>query len=247
MNAAVTATTDSIAPASALRTGTAARPWPESRARYAPAVKVTGAACRHRAKPGRPDGVAMPRGSGPRYDARRQAGHAACATSSPKTAIEPTSSTGMSALMPGSGSATRAVPTGISGDTATATPAAATAPTAAATLTSASLPPINWARVAPRAASAGLSAEPAASRRAATWPITKSAEAASTNAKRASATASGRMARSTAAACVFWSATSSSSCACVPGNWRASAAARRRKPSTVVPGRSFTAAPSATW
>jgi len=72
--------------------------------------------------PGLPDGAVVPCGCGAGYDARRQADHAARATSSPKAAIAPTTSTGISALMPGSGSATRAVPIGVSGDMATATP-----------------------------------------------------------------------------------------------------------------------------
>src|SRR5262249_59254801 len=103
-------------------------------------------------------------------DARRQAGHAARATRSPRIATAPTARTVISALTPGAGSARRAGPIGISGDAATATPPAATAPAAAATPTSASAPQAIWRRVMPRAASAGLSAEPAASMRVVTWP-----------------------------------------------------------------------------
>ena len=243
MNAAVTASTDSIVPASALRTGTAVRPCPGSRARRAPAVMVTGAADSHRASRGRRDAAVAPRRCEPWANARRQAGHAARATRSPRMAAAPTARTVMSALMPGAGSAGRAVPIGISGDAATATAAAATAPAAVATPTSISPLPIIWPRVMPSAASVGLSAALAASRRAATWPTMRNAVTMSTSAKRVSATASGRMARSTAAACACSSATNT--CPCVPGNRRASASARRPKLPGVVPGFSFTTAPSA--
>ena len=107
----------------------------------------------------------------------------------------------MSALTPGAGSASRAVPIGISGDAATATPAAATAPPTAATPNSANLPHAIWVRVMPSAASAGFSAELAASRRVAAWPTIKNAVSASTSAKMPSATASGQIARWTVAAC----------------------------------------------
>ena len=79
-------------------------------------------------------------------------------------AIAPTARTAVSMLMPGAGSARRAVPIGISGDAATAAPMAATAPAAAATPTSINPLTISWPRVIPNAASTGLSTELAASR-----------------------------------------------------------------------------------
>ena len=56
----------------------------------------------------------------------------------------PAASTAASTLTPGSGSARRAVPIGISGDAATARPAAATAPAAAATPTCSRPAAISW-------------------------------------------------------------------------------------------------------
>ena len=74
-------------------------------------------------------------------------------------AAAPAASTSASALTPGSGSASRAAPIGISGDAATATPAATTAPMAAATPTLISPAAISCQRVRPSAASAGVSGE----------------------------------------------------------------------------------------
>ena len=67
----------------------------------------------------------------------------------------------------------------------------------------------------PSAESAGLSAEAANSKRAATWPMTSTAVTASTRAKTARAIAEGRMARSIVAACAASSATNT--CPPVPG------------------------------
>jgi hypothetical protein len=127
-----------------------------------------------------------------------------------------------STLTPGSGSARRAGPIGISGDAATAVATAMTAAAAAAP-TSASPAAVSWARVMPSAASVGLSDEAASSRRVATCPPTKTVVIASTSAKSARAIAWGRIDRSMAAACVLSSAIKSG--LPVPGNLRASACA----------------------
>jgi hypothetical protein len=157
-------------------------------------------------------------------------------------ATTPTVSTAASALTPGSGSARRAVPIGISGDAATATAAAPRAPAAAATPTSSSPAAISWPRVIPNAASTGLAGCAAAISRAAACPTTISAAIASTRAKSASEITSGRIDRSTAAACAPSSATNT--CPRVAGKRCASASAWRPAVPGLYPGRSFTYAPS---
>jgi hypothetical protein len=153
----------------------------------------------------------------------------------------PAASTVASALTPGSGSASRAAPIGISGDAATAIPAATSAPMAAAAPTLTSPAAISCPRVIPSAASAGLSSELAASRRVAAWPTISSTVSPRASANRPSATASGQIARWTAAACVFSSARNT--CPKVAGNRRVSDCARCRNTSGEAPGRSLTYAP----
>ena len=156
-------------------------------------------------------------------------------------AAVPAASTVASALTPGSGSASRAGPIGISGEAATATPAATMAPMAAAAPISISPAAISWPRVRPSAASAGWFSEPVASRRVAAWPTISSAVTARASANRASATAWGRIARWTAAACV--PSTATNTWPPVAGNRRASACARCANASAEAPGRSWTYAP----
>ena len=245
VKAAVTASTDSVVPARALRTGTAARPAPGSSAKRAPVVTVTGApalasdSASREWRPGR-DG-ALP-GPAIRADARRQAGHAAHTSSSTTIATAPVASTVPATLMPGSGSARLAIPIGISGDAATATATAATAPVAPAVPTSTRPAAVSWALVIPSAARVGWSAAAAASWRTAACPMISSIVTASTSAKSASEIASGRIARSTVAA---W-APSSATKVWLPvrGNRRASDCACRPNAPAVVPDRSLTYAPS---
>ena len=241
MKAAVTASTDSVVPARALRTGTAARPAPGSSAKRAPVVTVTGApalasdAASRERLPARHG--ALP-GPAARADARRQAGHAVHASSSTTMATAPAVSTVPATLTPGSGSARRASPIGISGDAATATATAATAPTAPATPTSTRPAAVSWALVIPSAARVGWSAAAAASWRTAACPTISSIVTARTSAKSASEIASGRIACSTVAAWVPSSATMI--WPPVRGNRRASDCAWRPNPAAVVPGRSLT-------
>ena len=245
MNAAATVSTDSAVPASALRTGTAVRPRPGSRANRAPVAAVTGtpAPASHATTPdGRPAVLARAAAAALPADPACHAAHAARATSSAAIAAAPRPSTATSALTPGPGSARRAGPIGVSGDAATATATAMTAAAAAAAPTSTSPAAVSWARVMPSAASVALSDEAASSRRVATCPTTNTAVTASTSANSARATAWGRMDRSMTAACVPSSATNT--WPFVSGNWRASACAWRLKAATVVPGRSRTYAPS---
>ena len=174
-------------------------------------------------------------------DVLRHAGHAARATSSPDGG-DAGEQHRASALTPGSGSATRAAPTGISGDTATATPAATTAPWRRRR------PP----RSAPRP-SAGSGSDPGPPapgypRACGEQPgghLTDDQQRGSRehHANRASATASGRMARSMAAACVPSSATNAPPP--VAGNRRVSDCARRPNASGEAPGRNLTYAPAA--
>jgi hypothetical protein len=196
VNAAVTASTDSAVPIRAARTGTAVRPRPGSSASRTPVVAVSGApapasdAVKRDRRPG-PASALFPRVP---IDARRHAGHTAHATSSTTMAAAPAASTVPSALMPGSGSASRAAPIGISGDAAIATPAAIVAPAAAATPTSISPAAVSCARVMPSTASVGLISEPVVSNLEVAWPMISSAVIAKASAKTASAIASGRIA-----------------------------------------------------
>ena len=245
VKAAVTASTDSVAPARTLRTGTAPRPAPGSSAKRAPVVTVTGAPAlasdpaSREWPPGR-DGASP--GPAARADARCQAGHAVQASSTTTIATAPVASTIPATLMPGSGSARRASPIGISGDAATATATAATAPAAPAVPTSTRPAAVSWALVIPSAASVGMAAAAAPSWRTAACPTISSVVTARTSAKSASAIASGRIARCTVAAWVPSSATKI--WPPVPGNRRASACAWRAEPGGVVPGRRRTDAPS---
>ena len=157
-------------------------------------------------------------------------------------AAGPAVSTSQSVLIPGDGSASRAAPTGISGDAATATAAARTAPAAAATATSSSPAAVSWPRVIPRAASTRCPELASSSSRPATCVTISSAVHSSTSAKIASATTSGCIDRSAAA----YSAPSSDGMICpwVRGNRRASACASPPTVAALAPGRSSSSAPS---
>ena len=102
---------------------------------------------------------------------------------------------------PGCGSATRAGPTGIRGDSAVATTTAMAAPMATVTPTSANPTAPSWARVTPSARSVGWSAEATKAWRARIWPMISRAVSATSSANNARATAWGWMACSTLAAC----------------------------------------------
>ena len=120
----------------------------------------------------------------------------------------PAASTSQSALTPGSGSASRAAPIGISGDAATATPAARMAPAVlATTISTSAAATIPWPRVRPRAASTGLFTPAPISSRVAAWPTISNAVQASASAKMASAMASGRIPRSIVATWALSSST----------------------------------------
>ena len=153
-------------------------------------------------------------------------------------AAKPAASTAAFTLTPGSGSASRAGPIGISGEAAMATPHATAAPAAAAKPTSTRPAASSWPRVIPSAASVRLSWAAASISRDATCPTTSSPVTARTSANTTSATACGRIDRSTVAACAASSATIT--WPPVAGKRRASAWARRLKPPSPAPGRSFT-------
>ena len=100
-------------------------------------------------------------------------------------AANPTARTGTLTATPGSGSASRAGPIGVSGDAATAMTHAPAAPAAAAAVTSARPAAISWRRVMPRAASVPLSWAAASSVRVATWPTISHAHSATASANSA--------------------------------------------------------------
>ena len=191
-----------MVPARAARTGTADLPRPGCRARRTPSVTGTGTSApdSHLAiRDWRGSGAAMSEPAAGHGLASRQAGQAAQPTRSPRMAAGPAVSTSQSALIPGDGSASRAAPTGISGDAATATVAARTAPVAVAAATSSRLTAVSWARVIPRATSTWCPELASARSRLATCVRISSAVPSSTSAKIASATTSGCIDRSTAA------------------------------------------------
>ena len=233
-----------MVPASAARTGTADLPRPGWRARRTPSVTVTGASApdSHLASRGwRGSGAAVSEAAGVAL-ASRQAGQVTQATRSPTMAAGTAVSTSQSVLIPGDGSASRAAPTGISGDAATATAAARTAPAAVATATSSSPAAVSWRRVIPRAASTRNPELASSSSRPATCVTISSAVHASTSAKMARATTSGWIDRSTAAYSAPWS--DGMTCPWVPGNRRASACASPPTAAALAPGRSSSSAPS---
>ena len=131
---------------------------------------------------------------------KRQADHAARATSNTTMAMAPTPSTVQSAAMPGCGSLTRAGPNSTSGDATIATRTASATPTIAAVRTSSSMIVSSCARVAPMARRVEKSTDDTNNSRAATCPTTTSAARAASNAKIASAAACGLIARSIFAA-----------------------------------------------
>ena len=233
-----------MVPASAARTGTADLPRPDWRARRTPSMTVTGAPApdSHAAIRGWRDGGVAVGGAAGHALASRQAGQAAQPTRSPTMATGPAVSTSQSVLIPGDGSASRAAPTGISGDAATAAAAARTAPAAVATATSSSPAAVSWPRVIPRAASTRCPELASSSSRLAACVTISSAVNTSTSAKIASATTSGCIDRSTAA----YSAPSSDGMIWpwVLGNRRPSACASLPTVAALAPGRSSSSAPS---
>jgi hypothetical protein len=134
-----TAAMATAVPTRALRTGTAVRPRPGSSAMRMPVVAETGSP-QPTARRTRREGARRPVGSvvaetPAGADAARHAGTATQVTSRVTRATPPRPSTVRSASTPGTGSAERAGPMGISGEQATATPTdtkAASTPTPAA-------------------------------------------------------------------------------------------------------------------
>ena len=111
----------------------------------------------------------------------------------------PAPRTGRLTSIPGSGSANRACPMGISGDAATATATATTAPAVVTSATLARDSTTRRDRPMPRARRIGNSAESRTSWRSSSCPMTASAISPASAAKIARATASGWMARWAAA------------------------------------------------
>ena len=207
--APATAATATARPSTALRTGTAARPLPGSSANRIPVTAASGAPARasRSAVFARCRDDSWPAGAAGCAGACRQAVTATRTRSRAVMAANPTARTGTLTATPGSGSASRAGPIGISGDAATAMTHAPAAPAAEAAVTSARPAAISWRRVMPRAASVPLSWAAASSVRVATWPTISHAHSATASANRPSATACGRIDRSIVAACADSSAT----------------------------------------
>jgi len=200
----------------ALRTGTLARPVPGSSANRTPVATVSGTPAsdnRSASRGRRRDGSAT--SAAGRAPASRHAVTATRAASSTTIAAAPAASTPAFTLTPGLGSASRAGPIGVSGDTAIAIATAASAPATVAAAVSAMLAANSWRRVMPRAASVPLSWAAPCTVRAVAWPMMSSVVSASARANSARATACGRIARSAVAACVAWSAMKT--CLPVPG------------------------------
>ncbi len=191
--AVITAATATIMPDRALRTGTAVRPRPGSRAIRTPIPAVTGSArasrCVRAFSGGR---VSWSPGAG--WPATRQAAGASRSSGSSAMRHAPAPSTATLTSTPGAGSASRAGPMGISGDAATAPATARMLPATLTQASRASEMAIRPGRVVPRARSTGKSAESSTSCRASSWPSTASAMSAISAANAASATTCGRMA-----------------------------------------------------
>ena len=156
--APATAATATARPSRALRTGTLARPVPGSSANRTPVTAASGAPAhdsRSASRGRRRDGSAT--SAAGRAPACRHAVTATRAASSTTIAAAPAASTPAFTLMPGSGSASRAGPIGVSGDTAMAIATAPRAPATVAAAVSAMLAANSWRRVMPRAASVPLS------------------------------------------------------------------------------------------
>ena len=166
--AAASAATAMTLPASALRTGTAVLPWPGSNAIATPAPPVTdpawvsaaasrdGRACRAAA------GSATPRGPCA-CRAARQAGGTSTARGSSAMAATPAPRIARFTSTPGSGSASRAGPIGMSGDAAIAMATAMIAPVTVTTASRVSERPISASRRTPSARRMGNSAASSAS------------------------------------------------------------------------------------
>ncbi len=135
--------------------------------------------------------------SAARAVALRQAGIAASASAMPTITTKPSSRTTPSTARPGSGSARRATPIGISGDAATATTTAISAPTTLVTAARSIVVPNSCTRVTPSARSASLSTASRKVRRENAWPMTRSPVSAITAANTERAPTDGRTARST--------------------------------------------------
>src|SRR2546423_2476666 len=134
-----------LAPNIVVRTGTAVRPRPGSRAIRTPAVALGGnddRAMTEATAEGRRDraGSAVP-SAGPATPDAPQAGTAPRSATASKVPRAPTSITGQSKDRPGFGSATRAMPVGASGERRKPTTIATAAP----------IPPIAPARIMPMA------------------------------------------------------------------------------------------------
>jgi hypothetical protein len=142
--------------------------------------------------------------------------------------------------IPGSGSARRAGPIGISGEAAMARATASSPPVIVTADSRCTERPTSLPRVMPRARQIGYSAASRVSCRLSSWPTTASAIRATSAANTASATASGRMARCVAAT---WSDRLSASMAPpVSGYFLASAPAALRNAAMLAPGLSRTPA-----
>ena len=206
MSAPVTAMTATVTPASELRAGTAERPrpgsvaWPIPIATLGrrPARKLQSANVARRARRARL-GRALVRG------VARHAGTTATATINTTIATNPAASTNQSSARPGCGSAMRAGPIGIIGDAATAMTKARIAPATAASATCSSTTATMCARRIPSEADVALSVELRFTWRATIRPIVTMNVIATSSAKRASATAWGRIACST---CAAWAVSS---------------------------------------
>ncbi len=237
--AATTAPTASMVAPSAPRTGTAVRPRPGSNAIWVPMAVVTTPA--RDSIPASRDGRAAPSSSAiprapPARRATRQAAGASAARGSSATPARPASSTGGSALRPGCGSAARAGPIGISGDTATARATATIAPPVVTMASRARAAAVRWARVMPTARRMGNSAASSATCRASSWPRTASAMTAASTANSASAIACGWMAD-----CVVATLSARVTVAYAASGMasrRRSASASRTSAATLAPGRS---------
>ena len=205
--APATAATATARPSMALRTGTLARPVPGSRANRTPVAAGSGTPAsdsRSASSGRRRDGAAT--SAAGRAPASRHAVTATRAVSSTTIAAAPAARMPAFTLTPGSGSASRAAPIGVSGEAAMAIATAPRAPATVAAAVSAMLAANSWRRVMPSAASVPLSWAAVSIVLAATWPMMSSAVSARASANSARAIACGRIRRSTVAACVVSSA-----------------------------------------
>ncbi len=142
--------------------------------------------------------------------------------------------------IPGLGSARRAAPIGMSGEAAMATPTAMRPPALVTTAVRARVNVTSRARVMPRARKTGNSTASRVSWRLSSWAMTAKAMNPASPANSARATASGRMARSVAAASP--DRLTMSTFPPVAGYLFASAAAADKNLPMLAPGRSRTPA-----